>query len=61
MAREKFDPFTAFDNFDKFVENLQKLREGYDLLHTVYLHESDKMSQENRRKLQDYFGFDDSE
>lgn len=64
MGRRSFRPEDAFQAFDKFVEDLQKLREGARLLEEVYLHcggYGGPMPDELRHKINDYFGFDDSE
>lgn len=49
----------------KFLEEIESLQQAKDLLEKVYLeigpYNRDKISEELNRKINDYFGFDDSE
>lgn len=54
-----------FDHLDKTLEDIAKLREAYELLERVYLEHGPygdcPIPDELRYKINDYFGFDDSE
>ena len=53
------------DTIDKLLDDIHRLQEGYKLLEEVYLEHGaygeDPISDELRYKINDFFGFDDSE
>lgn len=54
-----------FETLEKTLEEINKLQEAYMLLEQVYLEHGpygvDPISDELRYKINDFFGFDDSE
>ena len=54
-----------FDTIDKLLDDIERLKEGYKLLEDVYLEHGpygqDPISDELRNKINNFFGFDDSE
>jgi hypothetical protein len=54
-----------FDHLDKTLEDIAKLREAYELLEQVYLehgpYKTGCIPTALRYKINNYFGFDDSE
>lgn len=53
------------DTIDKFLDDIHRLQEGYKLLEEVYLEHGpygvDPIPDKLRYKINDFFGFDDSE
>jgi hypothetical protein len=53
------------ETIDKFIDEINRLQKGYELLEQVYLeaggYGEDPMTDELRNKINNFFGFDDSE
>ena len=53
------------ETIDKFIDEINRLQKGYELLEQVYLeaggYGEDPMTDELRYKINNFFGFDDSE
>lgn len=55
----------SFENLENLLEDINRLKQAYNLLEQVYLEHcpygTDPISDKLRYKINDFFGFDDSE